>query len=176
MLDAEHVVAEGVATEPQGEVPSPVSFELAVQASRKYRWFTGHPFPGCFVCGPDRYHGDGLCIFPGKVRDRQVVAAPWVPDESVCDASGHVQPEVVWAALDCPSWFGILEFESGASSGLLGQLTAQIVRRPAAHESCVAIGWSAGRVGRKLYGGAALYARDGALLAHSAATWIEPKA
>jgi peptide/nickel transport system substrate-binding protein len=38
------------------------------------------------------------------------------------------------------------------------------------------IGWSTGRAGRKLYGGAALYTGAGLLLGWSAATWIEPKA
>ena len=176
MLRAEQVVAEGVASEPEGEVPGPVGFDAAVHASREYRWFTGHPFPGCFVCGPERTHGDGLCIFPGRVPGREVVAAPWIPDDSVCDASGLAQPEVVWAALDCPSWFGALEFEPGTRFGLLGQLSARIVRRPAAGERCVSVGWSAGREGRKLFAGAALYTADGALLGRSAAVWIEPQA
>jgi hypothetical protein len=176
MFDAEHMVAEGIIIEPDDEVPDSVDFEAAVQASERYRWSVGHPFPGCFVCGTDRHHGDGLCIFPGAVSGRQIVAAPWMPDESVCDASGHVQLEVVWAALDCPSWFGILEFESGTSLGLLGQLSANVVRRPSAHERCVVIGWPAGRVGRKLHGGAALYTSDGFLLGSSTAIWIEPKA
>ncbi len=47
--------------------------------------------------------GDGLRIFPGPVAGRPVWAAPWTPDASVTDGSGRVRPEVVWAALDCPS-------------------------------------------------------------------------
>jgi hypothetical protein len=176
LVDAEQVVAQGIVVPAHGEPPGPVDFDAAVQASEKYRWFTGHPFPGCFVCGPDRHAGDGLCIFPGPVAGRQLVAAPWIPDDSVCDASGHVQPEVVWAALDCPSWFGLLEFESGTTTGLLGQLSAQLLRRPRAHERCVVTGWGVGREGRKLHAGAALYTSDGVLLGSSAATWIEPKA
>ncbi len=176
LMDSENVVAEGVAARVHGEIPAPVSFDAAVRASENYRWFTGHPFPGCFVCGPDRRAGDGLCIFPGPVAGREIVAAPWVPDDSVCDASGRVRPEVVWAALDCPSWFGLLEFEGGTTTGLLGQLSAHVLRRPAAHEPCVAIGWSLGREGRKLHAGAALYTGEGVLLGSSAAIWIEPKA
>lgn len=175
LMDAERVVAEGVADRPDGEAPAPVGFDAAVHASRYYRWFTGHPFPGCFVCGPDRHAGDGLCIFPGPVEGRRIVAAPWVPDDSVCDATGTVQREVVWAALDCPSWFGVLEFESGTTTGLLGQLSAQVLRHPRAGEGCVVIGWSRGREGRKLHAGAALYTSQGELLGSSAATWIEPK-
>jgi hypothetical protein len=176
LVDAGRVVAEGAAGQAPGEVPGPVGFDEAVHAARRYRWFTGHPFPGCFVCGPDRHAGDGLCIFPGAVEGRRIVAAPWVPDESVCDSSGIVRREVVWAALDCPSWFGLLEFESGTSTGLLGQLSAHVLRHPAANEPCVVIGWSSGREGRKLHGGAALYTAGGVLLGSSAAIWIEPKA
>jgi hypothetical protein len=176
LMDAERVIAEGVAGQPPGEAPGPVDFDAAVHASRQYRWATGHPFPGCFVCGPDRHHGDGLCIFPGPVEGRRIVAAPWVPDDSVCDPTGTVQLEVVWAALDCPSWFGVLEYENGAAGGLLGQLSAHVLRHPRAHERCVVVGWSRGREGRKLHAGAALYTSDGVLLGSSAAIWIEPKA
>jgi hypothetical protein len=127
------------------------------------------------VCGPEREDGDGLRIFPGTVEGRDVVAAPWTPTRSVCDASGVVQPEIVWAALDCPSWFGILAFEVGAKYALLGQLTARIHRRPGERERCVVVGWASGRDGRKLHGGSALYDSDGSLLASGAATWIELK-
>jgi hypothetical protein len=175
MAMGEQVIASGTTAEPAGDIPAPVSFEVATSASAQFRWSVGHPFPGCFVCGPERRSGDGLCIFPGPVTGRAVVAAPWVPDETVCDATGHVQVEVLWAALDCPSWFGLLEFEADTTVGLLGQLTAHIVKRPVAGEPCVALGWSRGRDGRKLYGGAALFTSDGTLLGSSDAIWIEPR-
>lgn len=173
--DGEVVAAEGVVAEPPGEPPPPVDFDAAMAASARYRWATGHPFPGCFVCGPERHDGDGLCIFPGAVDGRPVVAAPWVPHPSFCDAGGRVRPEIVWAALDCPSWFGLLDFEPGTRTGLLGQLTARIIQRPSAGEPCVVIGWSRGREGRKLYGGAALYTAAGTLLGSSEAVWIAPR-
>ncbi|HEX6307721.1 MAG TPA: hypothetical protein VFZ69_05995 [Longimicrobiales bacterium] len=175
MVQDTQVIAAGEGIECNDDIPEPVGFDDAVRAAESYRWRSGHPFPGCFVCGTERHAGDGLCIFPGRVPDRPVVAAPWMPDRSVCDASGSVRTEVVWAALDCPSWFGILEFEAGTTRGLLGQLAVRVVRRPAAHERCVAVGWSSGRSGRKLYGGAALFTSDGALLGSSAAIWIEAK-
>jgi hypothetical protein len=169
------LIAAGAAAEPRADAPAPVSFEAATDAAGRYRWAVGHPFPGCFVCGPEREPGDGLRIFPGPVAGRDVVAAPWVPDPSVCDPGGLVQPAVVWAALDCPSWFGLLEFEPGTTVGLLGQLTARVLRRPAAGEACVALGWARGREGRKLHAGAALFGSDGTLLGSSEAVWIEPR-
>lgn len=175
MSDRDVVVAEGAASMSPEDVQPAVAYEDAVSASADYRWSTGHPFAGCFVCGPEREPGDGLCIFPGPVPGRAVVAAPWIPHASVSDDGGHALPEVVWAALDCPSWFGLLEFEPGVSAGLLGQLTASVFRRPAVGERCVAVGWSRGRDGRKLHAGAALYSSTGELLGHSDAIWIEPK-
>jgi hypothetical protein len=173
LFDGESVVAEGYASEPAWRVPPPVAFERAVQASQGYPWFDNHPFASCFVCGPERADRDGLRIFPGPIAERKIVAAPWTPDDTICDASGLVQSEVVWAALDCPSWFGIHAYDAGAMHALLGQLAARIVRRPAAAEACVVIGWPSGRDGRKLYGGTAIYGADRDLVASSAAVWIE---
>lgn len=156
-----------------GEIPGPVGFEMATRASQSFPWYEGHPFASCFVCGPERQESDGLRIFPGEVAERKVVAAPWVPAETVCDASGFVQPEIVWAALDCPSWFGIFAFETNAQYALLGELTAHIIERPQERDRCVVLGWSRGRDGRKLHGGTVIYNESGGLLASSAATWIE---
>jgi hypothetical protein len=168
-------VARARITDLVWEVPGPIGFELATDASQSFPWYVGHPFAACFVCGPEREEMDGLRIFPGEVAGRNVVAAPWVPAGSVCDASDLVQPEIVWAALDCPSWFGIYAFEPDAQYALLGELTAYIVERPRAGERCVVLGWSRGRDGRKLHGGTAIYSDSGRLLASSAATWIELK-
>ena len=162
-----HAVSE------QWEVPEPVAFDVASVASKRFPWYEGHPFPSCFVCGPERLETDGLRILPGEVPDRDIVAAPWIPAESVCDASGAVQPEIVWAALDCPSWFGILAFGRDAQYALLGELAVHVLERPREGERCVVTGWSRGREGRKLYGGTAIHGDTGRLLASSAATWIE---
>jgi hypothetical protein len=174
LSDGTQLIAHGSAShEIAADVPGGVSFDVATEASVHYRGFSGHPFATCFVCGPERREGDGLRIFPGAVQDREIVAAPWIPDRSVCD-SGTVPLEVMWAALDCPSWFGPMEFETGTTMALLGQLSARILRLPHAGEHCVVIGWSRGREGRKVYGGAAVYA-DGELLGNSEAVWITPK-
>ncbi|HEX6064262.1 MAG TPA: hypothetical protein VFZ04_08590 [Longimicrobiales bacterium] len=173
----EHIIAEGVRTALAHHVPEAVNYDVAAEATRNFRWYHGHPFAGCFVCGPERQPGDGLCIYPGAVTNRDVVAAPWVPDVTICDSEDQaVLPEVLWAALDCPSWFGLLEFEAGITGALLGQLSAHVLRRPKLAEKCVVIGWSRGREGRKLYGGAAVYTADGELLGSSYAIWIELKA
>ena len=155
------------------EPPPPVSWEEAEAAARSYPWFTGHPFPGCFVCGPDRAVGDGLRIFPGAAPDaRPVAAAPWVPDATTADASGKVREEIVWAALDCPTWFGSFCFEPWEGGALLGRLAARVFARPAAGERCIAYGWALSREGRKVHAASALRSADGTLYAVARATWI----
>jgi hypothetical protein len=131
------------------------------------------PFPSCFVCGPDRAEGDGLRIFPGPVAGRTVAAAPWTPHASLDDGRGHVRREAVWAALDCPSYFGMQVVAPERITALLGRLVARIDRAPRIDEPCVAVGWLLGRDGRKIHAGSALYAADGELLGLARATWIE---
>lgn len=172
----DRTIASGRADDRSWQVPPPVDYDRAAQATRTFPWYAGHPFPSCFVCGPERLADDGLRLFPGAIAELEVVAAPWVPLPSVCDASGHVQQEIIWSALDCPSWFGILAFERDARYALLGELTVRIAERPREQERCVVLGWANGREGRKLYGGAAIFGEGGRLLASSAATWVELKA
>lgn len=59
---ADHLM-EGILAEP----PVPPSYEEAENASKKYIGFRGHPFPTCFVCGPQREQNDGLRIFAGRL-------------------------------------------------------------------------------------------------------------
>jgi hypothetical protein len=175
LLQGDRLIAHAVPAVLPDDAPAAVTIEAAAAASEHYAWKTGHLFQGCFVCGTERAEADGLRIHPGPVAGRHVVAAPWVPDASVGDDEGRVRSEVVWAALDCPSWFGALEFAAGAPAALLGQITARIVARPRTGEPCVAVGWARGREGRKQFAGAALYSATGALLAMSHALWIEPR-
>src|SRR5262245_2887714 len=58
-------------------LPAPASFADAERASPRYVGFHDHPYPSCFVCGPERPAelGPGLGLFPGAVDGRQLVAA-----------------------------------------------------------------------------------------------------
>lgn len=152
--------------------PPPPGFAEASAASTRYPGHEIHPFPTCFVCGPKRTPGDGLCIYPGAVEGRAIAAAPLVPDATLVDDGGRVKPEIVWAALDCPSWFGFQCFHEATAPALLGRLTARIDERPRAGDRCICVGWFIGREGRKLHCGSALYSEAGALLAAGQATWI----
>jgi hypothetical protein len=165
VLDGEHVVAEAVPTRVELEIPSAPTYEEAEAASARYPGFNQHAFPTCFVCGPDRDPGDGLRIFAGPLGDGRV-ASPWVPTE--------VEPQLVWAALDCPGAFAVGFSDRGET--LLGRFAARVDHLPQIGERCVVVGWPLGEEGRKLYAGTALYGEGGRPLARARATWIEPLA
>ena len=155
-------------------VPEPVSWAQAEAAVAGYPWYRGHPFPNCFVCGPAR-DSDGLRLFPGAVEGRQVAASPWRIPADLC-ADNTARTELVWAALDCPSWFGFRVFDANHGPALLGRLTAEIAEHPRAGDRCVVGGWNIRRDRRKIVCGSAVWSEDGALLAVAEAVWIELRA
>jgi hypothetical protein len=142
----------------------------AIEASRRYVGFAHHPFPHCFVCGPRRVRGDGLRIFPGSVAGRRLVAAPWVADASLDAGDGKVRAEFMWAALDCPGYFGSI---ADGRMALLGELTAHVNRRVHIDERCTAVGWHIASAGRKHEAGTALFDEDAVLCAYARAIWVE---
>jgi len=156
------------------ETPVPPSYLEALDASVRYAGFTEHPFPTCFVCGPQRTRGDGLRIFAGPVNGREIVAAPWVPDASLDRGDGKVRPEFMWAAMDCPGCFAANKF--GRGTWLLGEFTAHVDRCVHVEEPCRVIGWHISSQGRKHQAGTALFDEDGELCGKAVATWIEPAA
>ena len=159
---------------PALEIPDPVSMAEARTAAGRARYYSDPVFPDCFVCGTDRQLGDGLRIFPGPVAGRPLWAAPWTPDPSVTDASGRVWPEVVWAALDCPSGIAAAEAADLAQDTaiLLGQMTASLAVLPVADDQYRVIAWPGERDGRKLTAGSALLGPGGQVLAAARAVWL----
>ena len=151
LLDADGaVIAEGRRGEaPTSEPPLRPSFEDAV-ASTAIHPGRGvrHPLSDCFVCGPERgTPGDGLGISPGPLDvAADIGAAPFVPDESLAD-DGVVLPEIVWAALDCPSYAPSMW--ASESISLLGRLTAVRHRDVLVGERLAAVGWLRGAEGRR---------------------------
>ncbi len=158
---------------PAAGIPGPVSMAEARLTAGRARYFRDPIFPECFVCGVSRRAGDGLRIFPGPVPGRAVWAAPWTPDSSVAD-DGRVRPEVVWAALDCPSGIAAAE-DAGLGQDtaiVLGRMTASLAVRPTPGDQCRVIAWPDGRDGRKLTAGSALLGPDGQVLAVARTVWI----
>ena len=170
-------IATARTADPGFEPPPFVNVERARRASANYTWANplDHPFPQCFVCGPSRKPGDGLCIFPGAVdMDRQrLAAATWTPDASLCrTGASSTNAEHVWAALDCPSWFGAEAHGVDASKVLLGRMVARVTRCPEIGEECVVVGAFEATEGRKIFARSALYTSEAELLGIARATWI----
>ena len=171
-LDTALSLVDGTVLDPAGEIVAevrpagdvdavvpPVDWATAVAASTSYPGLVEHPFPGCYVCGPDR--ADGLRIFPGRLPDDRT-AAPFRAPEQVSAAT-------VWAALDCPGGWTVL---AAGRPYLLGRIAAAIVAHPAPGDECVVTGALVGVDGRKAMVHTSLYRPDGALLGTARATWI----
>jgi hypothetical protein len=171
LLNGNQVLAEARRTTLSIDVPPPPSFAEAVTASHFYRGFTSHPFPGCFVCGPDRKAGDGLRLFPGPTSGRPMVAGPWIPDDSLADPGGVIQTEFLWAALDCPGAFSF-EWPPGGTV-LLGEMAALIEGSIQSGEKCVVIGWEMTQEGRKHHTGTAIFTAAGICIGKARATWFK---
>lgn len=151
---------------------SPPSYFEAVEASRGYAGFTHHRFPTCFVCGTQRRRGDGMRIFAGPIAERDLVAAPWVPDISLDRGDGKVRPEFMSAALDCPGFYAASPDDRMM---LLGEITVHVNRLVHVGEPCTVIGWALEASGRKHAAGTAVLAEDGEVCGLARALWIEPR-
>lgn len=140
------------------EVPAPVTLSEARSAAATFDP-AGHPFPGCYVCGPDA--ADGLHVYASPVASR-----PGLFASPVTLTEGGFPP--VLAALDCPG-----AFASGIEEDplLLGTFEVTVHDQAPLDRELVVLAWSTGREGRKRWSGTALY--DGErLIASAAATWI----
>lgn len=158
LRDGETLVAEAVAGAVDLTPPPPVGLTAAREAAASFAGITGHPFPTCFVCGPD--HPTGLHLFPGEVGPGHV-ATPWTPDSD--------SPVLTWAALDCPGgWSADLP----GRPMVLGRMACRIDGDPTIGEPHVVQGWLLGGEGRKVHTGSVLYDASGSVLAVAEATWI----
>jgi hypothetical protein len=99
-------------------------------------------------------------------RDDGVWAVGWTPRESA--------PELVWAALDCPSSAPVVE--PGGPPHVLGRIAGQVFRLPVAGAPHAMMSWSRSADGRKKHTGSALVDERGDVLAVAHATWIELRA
>ena len=146
------------ALDPGQEIPAAVTLAQARAAVAHFDP-SGHPYPTCFVCGPDAEHG--LHIYASPVAGRpDLLASPVTLQEE------GVAP--VLASLDCPGAFTI---GFGKEALLLGTFTSTLHAEVPRGRELVVIAWPVERDGRKRRCGTALYDGD-RLLASAAATWI----
>jgi len=174
VLHGETVVANGRPAELELDLPAPVAPDAADEASRAgyESWTTGHPFPTCVICGPERGPGDGFLVFPGRLGDGDLYAASWTPDVSLADEDGVVRPECVWGALDCPTSAPLANFGEGPPV-VLARLTASLERPVHAEQPHALVSWPIAIDGRKRHAGVALFDAGGTALASARALWIE---
>jgi hypothetical protein len=172
--DGDTLVAEATPATPVPQAPpAVVTVAGARMASERFTGFHDHPFPTCWVCGPRRPGGDGLRIFTGPVDGAGaragLVAAVWTPHADVDDGDGNVAAEHVWAALDCPTYFGTVRDEPA----LLASLGADFARPVRVGEPHVVLGWATDAPdGRKRHGASAVLDASGDVLASASARWV----
>lgn len=157
-------------------LPAP-SLSQAKEAETRYSGFEDHPFRSCFVCGPDRAVGDGLRLFTGQVHDSHgsainTVAASWNPYPALADEQGCLKPEFIWAALDCPTYFGAFVGKHNVPA-VLGKQALVILRDQLyADVPYVLQSWPLSQQGRKHLSAGALYTAGGECVAICRATWV----
>lgn len=171
LSNGDRVIAVGHAAELDLDVPAPPDYEAAKAAEARYAGHDNHIFPSCFVCGPDRDEHDGLRLFAGRDGDREVAATHWHPEQDVAGEFGAVSARIVWAALDCPTYFGALVARD-LEVAVLGRLTAKLLRPVEIGRDHVVIGWPIDDEGRKFTGGSAIYTADGELCAYAKGVWV----
>ncbi len=143
--------------------------DTARAAMARFPAMHDHPFATCFVCGPRRPDGDGLDLFPGPVADGADVnlhATAWTPAPDLGD--DVVAEEFVWAALDCPSYFG----GTDGRPGVLASLAVTTHAPVPIGEDAVVTGWRDAIDGRKIRSGSAVVSAAGEVLAVGEALWI----
>lgn len=145
------------------EVPEPVSWEDAKAASQSYLGHHDHPYAACFTCGNERSEGDGLRIFAGPLADRSLLAAPWTPHSSHATSEGVLPLEYIWAAVDCPSIWAVMEMADSESTDRVvsGRLALRQNAPIHADEPHVIMAWPFTRQGNTWPAAAAIFSAEG---------------
>lgn len=175
--DGDVLVATAGPAEVDFDPLPPPGLAAAKTAESRYAGFVGHPFATCFVCGPQRSEGDGLRLFPGSLAEPAQVGEPvachWQPTPDLGDGEGNIRPEFVWAALDCPTYFGAFNGR-GMVTAVLGRQAVKLLQADLPVDATYTLqSWSVGTEGRKSTSLGALYGQDGQCVALCRATWVE---
>lgn len=126
--------------------------------------------PVCACCGADVPAGEGLRVFAAPVPGFHGAAAAWHAHPAFGDEHGLLPERLVWTALDCPGQFAWLA--TGIRTGMLGRMTARLLRPLPADADYVVIGWPIEVERRKHFAGTAIFDAAGNLCALSQQTWI----
>ena len=172
--DGELLIAEGDPALPLDiEPPYRPTVEEAREATRLRPGAWPETFDSCWVCAAGRR--DGLAVVFGPLTSRpEMTGAVLFARAGVPQDDGVLAPEIVWAALDCPSYTPPLWERSQPS--LLARMTAELLEPVELGRPVVTVGWTLGSDGRKHHSATALLDRDGRMLARARALWIELRA
>jgi hypothetical protein len=153
---------------PDAVVPVPAAQPDAVaRAEQAYVGLENHPFPTCWVCGPQR--PDGYHLRPGRIDDRHTACMWHVAADAAGTPAGPVPASAVWAALDCPGGWAAL---SSGQVVVLGRIAAAVRSVPVVGESCLVMGRLDAQDGRKVFTTTTVYRADGTPAASARSTWI----
>lgn len=171
----ETLVAEGGPTEALDvEPPVRPTVAEAREALRRHPWHgTRHAFTQCYICGCARQDGLGL-HFGDLPGEPSMTAALLVADATIPHDDRGLVPEIVWGALDCPSY--VPEMWRADVPSLLARMRAELLEPIPLGEPIVAVGWPLGSDGRKTETASALLSADGRTLARARHLWIQPRA
>ncbi len=163
LLVAESRVLPGDA--PLVEAVARVSVPEARAAERHYLGLRLHPFPTCWVCGPQ---GAGYRLQPGATAPGET-ACTWTVPALAAPPGRPVPVDAVWAALDCPGGWTAL---TGTDVLVLGRMTARVAAVPEVGETCVVTARRLGGEGRKVVTATTVWRSDGSEVGRALATWI----
>jgi hypothetical protein len=172
LLHGDTEIASARVVELDLNVPEAITFSQAAAARANYLGYQNHPFPNCYVCGPDRCCGEGMCLFTGTVGNG-MVASSWVPTAEYVNEEGVVGAEFICAALDCPGAWALIGRYQIDGPVVLGRMTYRLAKPIYAGERYVIMGWARGREGRKSFCGTAVYDAEGVVCAVAGATWFQ---
>lgn len=171
LICGDELIAEGRPSDGVPLTPPPAPSWAEVEAAERAR--VDKPdsdFRRCFVCGCDREEGDGLRVLAAPVGRDALFTAPWTPHAHFAGEDGAVAPIYVWSALDCPGALACSQEE--AEMMLLGRYRVDLMGPVTPGEPHMVVAWPAGREGRKIWAGTALFTADGEEKARAWATWI----
>jgi hypothetical protein len=172
----DELVASAEPTALRSSLP-PVSPDISTArraGDRHPGWPTDGPLADCFVCS--RRRPDGLQVVAGPLDEPPTITAtPFEPARcsTVIADDGLVRPEIIWAALDCPS-FPVGALLTGRIC-LLGTFSVRRNREIGLDVPLVVVGWVREQERRVSRTASAMLDAAGTVVAEARATWIELK-
>lgn len=155
-----------VATVDPCDAPDPVGWvpSAAEIADLPTPDLTAHPFPRCFVCGPDNDRGLRIVF-----RETWAgVAASFTPTST---ASPETSPHIgIVGALDCSSGWAVY---APGEAGVLGTFEFVVLNEPEPNQTLTVVAERRERIGKRRLAASSVFDSNGALVGSALATWID---